>query len=121
MSYCPSDYYGETFATRAADEADRLAAAEHEYEAAEAGRLAAEMAFEETPHCELACFESGHTAHCAEYSARMAAAPAIAEPIAAAVGGWLSGYAVTATPRYAAIGNGLFVRTGKGKSKRRSA
>jgi hypothetical protein len=68
-------------------------------------------------HC-AAHLKDGFCADCdafvaADIAASAAAAPAIAAPVAIAIGGWLTSYA--------AIGNGLFVRVGDGKKKRRAA
>jgi hypothetical protein len=40
----------------------------------------------------------------------------IAEPIAASLNGWLASQRIA--PKYAAIGNGLFVRVGRGRKGR---
>jgi hypothetical protein len=55
----------------------------------------------------------------AEAERAVAAAEQIAEPVRTALDGWLRRQPVT--PRVAAIGNGLFVRVGDGKRKRRAA
>ena len=83
---------------------------EEEREAQEA-RRALEMAFEERAGCTDACFDACvHTAEC------MAAgvAPALAIPLTE----WLAGQRIATAPRYAAIGNGLFIRVGTGRKRR---
>lgn len=42
-------------------------------------------------------------------------------PVHAALNGWLAGQRIAAAPRFAAIGNGLFVRVGDGRKKKRKA
>jgi hypothetical protein len=56
-------------------------------------------------------------------AAALAADTYIAEPLAIAIGGWLNAQTVArnaaqSAPRYAAIGNGLFVRVGNGNRRR---
>jgi hypothetical protein len=42
----------------------------------------------------------------------------VVEPVAIAVNGWLNAQRAAVAPRYAAIGNGIFVRVGTGKKRR---
>jgi hypothetical protein len=106
MSWDPRDYDGVTYESerRERDELRELLAREAEEETAR------EMAFRDTPHCESACYETMiHTAACS----------AAAQPVTVAIGGWLAAVAPRMTaPRYAAIGNGLFVRVGTGRKRR---
>lgn len=118
--FASSDYDGETFESI---EAQRREEEEIHIEEAEE-QLAREMAFNEKPSCDEECLNTAiHSAKCT------AAVPSlIAAPIAAGVNGWLLAmraemaagrYVVPATaPRFAEIGNGVFVRVGTGRKRR---
>lgn len=81
--------------------------------------LAERMAAFDAGLCSLAAAHAGG----AEYErdrAETALELREANPVHAALNGWIAGQRI-ATPRYAAIGNGLFVRVGDGRKKRRAA
>ncbi len=102
--YDPSDYDGDTYARDESDYHARMEAIETAREEAKAAERAAE-AFE--------CSERDEEQEREELTAWKAA-----HPVEDVLNGWR--LAVT-QPRYAEIANGLFVRVGSGKRKRRAA
>ncbi len=104
MSWSDSDYYGDSYARDESEYHARMQAIEDARKEAKAAELAAEA---------LECAEADE-----EQEREALTAWKAAHPIEEVLNGWRM--AVT-TPRYAAIGNGLFVRTGDGKRKRRAA
>ncbi len=102
--YDPNDYYGESFARDENDYHERMQAIAEAREEAKAAERAAEA---------LECAEADEAEEREALTAWKAA-----HPIEEVLNDWRR--AVT-QPRYAQIANGLFVRVGDGKRKRRAA
>jgi hypothetical protein len=110
----PNDYAGETNEGSARERHDLIAREAEEREEREL----------------VACLEADY--YSALYPAQieaptlaaMIAARSVAEhanPVHAALNGWVLAVTPKPTPRYAAIGNGIFVRVGTGRKNRRAA
>ncbi len=102
--YMASDYDGESYARDERDYRERMEAIEEAREEAKAAERAAEA---------LACAEADE-----EQEREKLIAWKAAHPVEEALNGWR--LAVT-QQRYAEIGNGLFVRVGDGKGRKRRA
>ena len=131
MSWNANDYDQEVFEVRAGIVHCEDYEAEHACHHGETIRDICDASPDDTRKCDgcdryhcAAHLKDGYCAECdayAEADIAASAAAALAAPVAIAIGGWLNAIKPAAAPRYAAIGNGLFVRVGTGRKTRRAA
>lgn len=109
MSFDPRDYAGVSFDDEHGYTETRELAELQAQEDDE--QRARELAFRETPFCELDCYEKCiHTAGCETANS----------PVTVAIGGWLHAVAPRMrAPRMAEIAPGIYFPVGNGKGRKR--